>query len=221
MPTDSSSGQRGGPDVAGSLRHAPVQERGRRRVQQLLDAAAEVIAASGVDNATTNAIAARAGTSVGVLYKFFPNKQAIVEALALRYIGEIEQFLSRQEQAGIAGWPLEEAIDWIVRAIMEFHRTHPAYQHVYRAVRGASGERGVLLLDQARRVIGHLLALRMPAVPAERLEWHAITAVEAAHALVVQASILPPERGEKLIEETVILLTRYLSPDYAPRTDAS
>jgi hypothetical protein len=111
-------------------------------VQQLLDAAAEVIAASGVDNATTNAIAAR-------------------------------------------------------------------------------GERGVLLLDQARRVIGHLLALRMPAVPAERLEWHAITAVEAAHALVVQASILPPERGEKLIEETVILLTRYLSPDYAPRTDAS
>lgn len=105
MSADSSPGPAVTPDTKGFLRHAPVQERGRRRVQQLLDAAAQVIAESGVDNATTNAVAARAETSVGVLYKFFPNKQAIVEALALRYIEEIEQLLSRQEQAGIAHTP--------------------------------------------------------------------------------------------------------------------
>ena len=216
MSADSSPGPAVTPDTTGFLRHAPVQERGRRRVQQLLDAAAQVIAESGVDNATTNAVAARAETSVGVLYKFFPNKQAIVEALALRYIEEIEQLLSRQEQAGIADWPIAHAVTWLVHAIMDFHREHPAYQHVYRAVRGSSGEQAILLLDPAKGVIDHLLALRAPAVAAERREWHAITAVEAAHALAIQACALPPEGAERMMEEATILLTRYLTPDYAP-----
>ena len=42
----------------------PSQERGERRVEEILDAAAEVIAEVGVEAATTNAIAARAGSSV-------------------------------------------------------------------------------------------------------------------------------------------------------------
>ena len=208
-------------EAKSQTRRAPVQERGRRRVQQLLDAAAEIVAESGVDNATTNAVAARAGTSVGVLYKFFPNKQAMVEALAERYARDIGYLLGLQEQQGIAQWPLQTATDWLVRATMEFNKAHPACQHVYRAVRGSSGEQSKILLDVPKRVINELLAQRLPMGSAEDREWHAITTVEVTQALVVQACMLPPAECERLIKETVTLLTRYLTPYYVPGAAAS
>jgi AcrR family transcriptional regulator len=58
------------------------QARGQRRIDQLLDVAARVFAEVGFEAATTNGIAARAGVSPGSLYQFFPNKDAMAEALA-------------------------------------------------------------------------------------------------------------------------------------------
>jgi AcrR family transcriptional regulator len=66
------------------------QERGKRRIAAILDVAAEVFADVGYDAATTNAIAARAEISPGSLYQFFPNKEAIAEALAARYVAELQ-----------------------------------------------------------------------------------------------------------------------------------
>ncbi|MET0171057.1 MAG: TetR/AcrR family transcriptional regulator [Agrobacterium vaccinii] len=203
---------------ASGVRRIPVQERGRLRVQQLLDAAADVIAEVGVDNATTNAIAARAGTSVGVLYKFFPNKQALVEAMAEKYVTEIEGLIGQQEHEGIADWPLRDAIEWIVRATVVFHKTNPAFHHVYRAVRGGSAGKSASLLDHTKAVICHLLTLRMPTV-GTALEVHATIVVEAAHALIVHACTLPAQDRARLTEETIVLLTRYLEPAYVlPQT---
>src|SRR5262252_3918482 len=61
------------------------QARGQRRIDLLLDVAALVFAEVGFEAATTNVIAARAGISPGSLYRFFPNKDAIAEALADRF----------------------------------------------------------------------------------------------------------------------------------------
>lgn len=198
------------------LRHAPVQERGRRRFDQLLDAAAAVISDVGVDNATTNAIAARAGCSVGILYRFFPNKQALMQSLARRYLEEIEGLLHRQETDGIHLWPLQDAVDWIVRAIMDFHAERPAFQHVYRAMRAFEGAESMARLNQVTQVIDRLLELRMPDAPAGPRQVHAVTAVEAAQALVVYANTLPPGDRERITGETVTMLVRYLEPAYAP-----
>ena len=65
------------------------QERGRRRMEQVLDVAAAVFAEVGYDRATTNAIAARAGMSPGSLYQFFANKEVIAEALVRRYAQQL------------------------------------------------------------------------------------------------------------------------------------
>src|SRR6185369_14096948 len=67
------------------LRRAPQQARGQRRVSKILDAADQIFAETGYEEATTNAIAIRANTSIGSLYQFFPNKHAILNALANRY----------------------------------------------------------------------------------------------------------------------------------------
>src|SRR5690348_11216780 len=78
-----------------SLRRAPAQERGQQRVERILDAAAQEFARVGYESATTNAIARRAKTSVGSLYQFFVNKEAILEGLTERYRRQLREFHDR------------------------------------------------------------------------------------------------------------------------------
>ncbi len=64
---------------------APKRERGRLRVAALLDAGAAVFAEKGYDAATMTEIAARADTAIGSLYRFFPTKEVLADALLTRY----------------------------------------------------------------------------------------------------------------------------------------
>lgn len=67
----------------------PSQQRSRFTYEVILEAAARVFDAEGM-LATTNRIAERAGVSVGSLYQYFPNKQALLHELALRHIDRAE-----------------------------------------------------------------------------------------------------------------------------------
>ena len=63
----------------------PQRDVGRQRVAELLQAAAAVIQERGFEAATMAEIAARADAKIGSLYRFFPNKDAVAEALMRRY----------------------------------------------------------------------------------------------------------------------------------------
>ena len=76
------------PLMSTTLRNPPVQARSRERLQRVLDAAERVLADEGAAALTTTRIAAVAGVPVASVYRFFPDKEAIVEALALGYWGE-------------------------------------------------------------------------------------------------------------------------------------
>ncbi len=62
-------------------RKLPVQERSRATVEAILEAAAQVLEQQGYAASTTNAIAKRAGVSIGSLYEYFPDKNAVFAAL--------------------------------------------------------------------------------------------------------------------------------------------
>jgi AcrR family transcriptional regulator len=62
-------------------RKKPVQVRSRVTVTVILDAAAHILEASGPSSYSTNAVAARAGVSIGSVYQYFPTKDAITRAL--------------------------------------------------------------------------------------------------------------------------------------------
>ena len=79
-------------------RKRPVQARSRRTVEWILEGAARVFRREGWD-ATTNRIAEAAGVSVGTLYEYFPNKEALLWALASRHVEVAE----REIDAAIAG----------------------------------------------------------------------------------------------------------------------
>jgi AcrR family transcriptional regulator len=63
----------------------PQRDVGRQRVAELLQAAAAVFQERGFEAATMAEIAARADAKIGSLYRFFPNKNAVAEALMARY----------------------------------------------------------------------------------------------------------------------------------------
>src|SRR5947209_1374897 len=105
------------------LRHAPSQARSRERLRRVLDAADDLLAADGTDGFTTTRIAARAGIPVGSVYRFFDDKEAIVEALALRYWGEFEEVVVRLAERPAGARPVEGVID----ALAEAFRARPGF----------------------------------------------------------------------------------------------
>lgn len=70
-------------------RRAPSQPRSERMVATLLEAAAQVLETKGLEGFNTNAVAERAGVSIGSLYQYFPSKDALTIALMQR---ESERF---------------------------------------------------------------------------------------------------------------------------------
>lgn len=92
----------------------------------VLEAAAQVFDREGLA-ATTNRIAARAGVSIGSVYQYFPNKHALMHALAERHVREVHVRLDavftqlREDEP-----PFEESMRAIVEVIVELHSDRPA-----------------------------------------------------------------------------------------------
>lgn len=85
MASQKSNVAAGAAAAAPSVARAPQRQRGRRRVEALLDAAGAVFSEKGFEAATMTEIAQRAGAAIGSLYQFFPSKEALADALLERY----------------------------------------------------------------------------------------------------------------------------------------
>jgi AcrR family transcriptional regulator len=70
--------------VVEKARKIPRQPRAQASVDFVLEAAAQVLEATGKAGFNTNAVAERAGVSIGTLYRYFPDKSSVLRALALR-----------------------------------------------------------------------------------------------------------------------------------------
>ena len=86
-------------------RKLPAQARSTETVNAILEAAARILETKGFDGYTTNAVAERAGVSIGSLYQYFPNKDAITKALIQRetstLLAEIEALDKSDPARGI------------------------------------------------------------------------------------------------------------------------
>jgi AcrR family transcriptional regulator len=87
------------------LRKRPRQQRATATVAAILEAAACILETQGFDAYTTNAIAERAGASIGSLYQYFPNKTALTQALVARedaaLLRDLVQLLERPKGIGL------------------------------------------------------------------------------------------------------------------------
>jgi AcrR family transcriptional regulator len=188
--------------------------RGEQRMAQLLAAAAEEFAEVGYESATTNSIAARAGASPGSLYQFFPNKEAMAQALADRYLAELGTAFVFLDDPALAGRPVDTLVDLVVDPVVEFTVANPAFKAVFagsatpRHLATSSRELHTTVQRWMEKVVDAIA----PDLPAERRRR---TATVAMHVLRVMCPLLIPvgvrERA-KLVKEFKAVLRGYLAP---------
>jgi AcrR family transcriptional regulator len=98
----------------------PQRRRGELRVASLMAAAAEVIAERGYEAATMAEIAARAGAQIGSLYRFFPNKEVLADALIQRYGELVDEAFGKIEDQ-IADLSISDLADDLVGFLAALH----------------------------------------------------------------------------------------------------
>jgi AcrR family transcriptional regulator len=108
------------------MRREPQQERSRARVRQILVAADEVLAADGFEALTVRRIAQAAAVPVGSIYQFFPDKAAVIDALARRYIEEFGAAIDELTEAA-KGSVWNDPVQTLVDAFAQMYRSRPGY----------------------------------------------------------------------------------------------
>jgi AcrR family transcriptional regulator len=153
-----------------SLRAIPRQARGQRRIDKLLEAAAKLFAKVGYEETSTNAIAREARTSIGSLYQFFPNKEAILDALAARYLKELRAVQDAMMGEDAVQLSLPDLYDRIIQSIAGFHASHPGFQPLFygsTTSKHLAAAADQLKQECIRRVDG-LMAARNPEIDPTR-----------------------------------------------------
>jgi AcrR family transcriptional regulator len=98
----------------------PGQARSQETVNVILEASARILESDGLHGFNTNAIASRAGVSIGSLYQYFPNKDAIVLALIRSFEEALDSAVLKAVQIG-QGEDLKPRLRRLVRAIVSVH----------------------------------------------------------------------------------------------------
>jgi AcrR family transcriptional regulator len=201
-----------------SPRRMPQQERAQATVEAVLGATVQILLKDGWDALSTNRIAREAGVSVGSLYQYFPNKQAIVRELLVRYSEEQFQMLVEGLMSLRAGMPLEEAVRSIIRALLSSQLNAPSLMRACFEQLPA-GEQVDALRDWSRRAIPLIelaLASRHHEIGldpghlnlAAFMLLHSIDGVMHAGALLAPDTLLHP----RFEDECVRLVMGYLRP---------
>jgi AcrR family transcriptional regulator len=164
-----------------------TQPRAQRTVADLFEATAQLLDTGEPERLTTNHIAARAGYSIGTLYRYFPSKLALLRAMALREIvakeTEVWAALKGLSSAGHA----EDAVRILVRAALHpfagRHRVHAGVMRLLAAVAKPDAASVARTRDTPQRVIEVAPSAVLPGITNEMkfTAIHAVTGViEAA-----------------------------------------
>src|SRR5256885_12526740 len=176
------------------LRRVPVQGRSVARVQRMLDACAELVDDIGYEALTTTLLAERAGVAIGSVYQFFPDKRAIVQALALRNLElYLARLSARSEAVEFAHW--WDVVDAAIDEYIGMHREVPGFRTLHFGdvvdvhLLDADRDNNTIIAEQ----LAGLLVDHFGAAAGPPLDFALAVAVEAGGAVVQPACRRPPE----------------------------
>jgi AcrR family transcriptional regulator len=178
----------------------------------MLEAAERILVAEGVEALTTTRVAAEAKVSVGSLYQYLPDRNAIIDALAAGYFARLEGVMDDLVRAA-AQERWEDPVAVLVDTYAEVYRTEHGFRALWfgsgltERTRAADREHKGRMADGIRRV---LRALGV-AGDDEALARAGHAAILAADALAQEAFRRAPEGDALLLDEAKTMLRAYLA----------
>lgn len=199
------------------VRTEPIQQRSAARLTALLDAAAAVVDEVGFDRITTAMVAERAGASIGTVYRYYPDRVAVLvglrERAVLRFRQRVVDALKTTQPS--TWW---DAVDCGITAFVELYRTEPGFRILHFADRERAesitpGEPDAgFFAQQLAGVLSEDFGLAEGADLIFRLE----VAVEMADALLSRAFTWNDQGDERFISECRRIMHDYLVGYYGP-----
>ena len=202
-------------------RRFPTQKRSEQTVQRILDAAGELLGRIPLEFVTTSRIAKEADLSIGALYRFYPDKQAIFDAVAVRHVRHFQTWLEqgviqpmeRDLKENLGGFNPSKFLANVIDTYIKYLDQNPDFRALAfgRLISPGTKER------QASPVTGlpallksfMLERLRIPNTPELDLMLRVVS--EAGERLIAFAYEQPTRAGRDLvIEEMKRMLTGYL-----------
>jgi AcrR family transcriptional regulator len=201
------------PQVKTTPRKRPRQERSKATVDAILAATARVLVKDGYDGLTTNTVATTAGVSIGSLYQYFPNKEALVAALIEHHL-DLKSAMTVAELQRTASLPAAQAVRAMIVLTIESYREQPDLKRVLieqvprvgRMAKIAALHAGTL------QMITAILAAREKELSISDPNTAAFILMSAIEAICQRASLFEPARlrDPALIDEATAMVTRYL-----------
>ena len=122
------------------MRSQPRQARSQERVDRILAVAEQMFITDGYNATTTKAIAARAKVPIGSLYQFFPDKAAIVQALAGQYTAQLHLQFAELDPDLVSQMSLPAYVDVLIDTTAGFFTDRPGYHAIFMQVQGTIPE---------------------------------------------------------------------------------
>lgn len=198
-----------------NLRRQPKQQRGKERVEKILDAAAAVFDEVGYDAATTHMIAAKAGTAIGSLYQFFPDKAAIFKAMELRHTERVKAFWEQTDIPKMVKLPLRQMIHKLTIAVAELFEqpvSRVVFVQFYLAPQIFQSIDESMTQD-AIDFMANILKQRNPALSENQCRLLAEVCVHSSNAVILAALRNPDqEHRQRLTQQIEDLMVSYLEP---------
>lgn len=193
-----------------NVRTQPIQQRSSDRMQSLLDAAAVLIDEEGIDGVTTTAVAYRSRSSVGVLYRYFPNVDSLLKALAQRnmsrYLDRVQEGSHRSSDEPWSAW------DNTLDSYVDMCRHEPGFRHL-----GFGDIINERFLDEElsnnsviARAFAEQLAESHNVPVSETMIFHLDAGIAMGSALVHRAFLYDPRGDTKFIDEARTVIGTYL-----------
>ena len=189
-------------DASLTQRRLPRQARSRRTVEAILRAASEEIERGGLDSLTTNRIAAAAGVSIGGLYEFFPNKEAILSAMLTAWTGSIMERVRANHPSRGGGLDLLGYLDTMTADGLAFYRNQPGLVALMDASVSILALRDAMRTHDEHIVaeIADGLSWYIPRADRRQIEATAHTILLISHDVLMAVTAREGEYGELLLK---------------------
>ena len=200
-------------------RREPRQERSQKRVASILSAAGQLLEEVGYAALTTNAIAQKAGTSIGSLYQFFPNKAAVLARLADGFRTEVSRTLGKLFSLETARRSTIDLVNLFIDGIEEVQKRTPGFRYLFSTAKTDKAGAGEASAELEREIMGPLdtlLAKAYPDVPEDQRRVCLRMISETSKVLLANARHLDPATQAMMRGEVKRMLGLYLESYFAP-----